>query len=369
MNPSFILRYGRWGYRLALPVLAVALFALSACLEQIDFDVPADLESAIVIQGKLVKGDPSTVRVEVSALFSFSGSSRRLIDVREVALLDETGAALTLPAIDIGVYALEIPANHPTFAVESGRAYRVRVVTQDGRTYESLPDRLYPVPQATALSAEIIEEEVFNAEGESDFLPLIQFSIDTPLRTAEGSDPPRLRWESFRTYRLTDVSENQQTCYITEPTNVGRLNLLDAGEFGAEGVEDLPIAKELIIYYFAEGYYLTVHQEALSPEAYRYWNEVGELLERSGSIFEPPAGKVKSNFRNTEDPDDEVFGLFYAVEQDTIRLYVSPEFAGNEPPHCPPPVGPGGLDGSHVCADCLENAPVSTLTRPGFWVE
>ena len=34
------------------------------------------------------------------------------------------------------------------------------LVTQDGRTYESLPDRLYPVPQATALSAEIIEEEL-----------------------------------------------------------------------------------------------------------------------------------------------------------------------------------------------------------------
>lgn len=358
------------GGRLVAFTLAALVLALPACLDQIDFDVPADLESAIVIQGKLVKGSPSIVRVEVSALFSFSASSRRLIDVREVTLFDESGTGLELPAIDIGIYALEIPANHPTFSVESGRAYRLRVVTQDGRTYESLPDPLFPVPQATDLTAEIVEQEVFNAEGEAELLPLIQFSIDTPLRPAEGSEPPRLRWESFRTFRLTDVSREEQTCYITEPTNVSRLNLLDAGRLDAAAVvEDLPIARELITYFFADGYYLTVYQESLSPEAFRYWSEVDELLERSGSIFEPPAGKVKSNLQNIEDPEDEVFGLFYAVEQDTIRTYVSPEFAGNLPAYCPPPVGPGGLDDSHVCANCLENAEVSTLTQPDFWVE
>ena len=361
-----------------LYLLLFPLFFFGACLDKIDIAAPKDLLPAVAIQGVLVKGAPSTIRVEVSSLFNFSGTSRRLIDVAEVLLIDEAGQSLRLPAVGIGVYYLEIPEDHPGFRVETGSAYRLRVSTRDGRTYESVPEPVLPVPPAGNLRAELVDKEVLNKDGEMIPARYVRFFLDTRLVIDEGGQKARLKWDALKTYRATDLEilaedgiKPVQTCYITEVADVTRLWLLDGSLIAAEEATGIMVHEEAVGPRFAEGFYLTVLQQSLSEEGYRYWSQVDELIERTGSIFEPPAGKLKSNFANVNDPEEEAFGLFYAVAQDTVRIYVSPEFAENPGFFCPPS-GPlfnqSGDCNYQVCCDCLQVSN-STLLKPDFWVE
>jgi|GEM_PF-359578 len=370
---SFLSTLLKPGLRFPLWLLVLVFFS-PGCLDPIELEAPKDILSAVVIQGRLTKGSPSVVRAEVSALFNFSGSSRRLIDVREVHLLDESGQSLEIPSVDLGVYELEIPEGHPSFRIETGSAYRLRVATRDRRVYESTPEPVLATPAAGNLSATIIDKEISNREGELAKVRFIQFSIDTRLTNAEGGPKARLKWDAIRTFRVTDLAiedPDPKTCYITQFADINTLYLLDGGLIAGEEATGVTVHEEPVSNLFAEGYYLSVLQQSLSEGAFDYWRQANELIERTGSIFEPPAGKLRSNFTNINDPEEEAFGFFYATAPDTVRLFVSPELAGNPATRCPP-TGPlfnqSGDCAYPICCDCL-SAPNSTVSRPDFWIE
>ena len=85
-------------------------------------------------------------------------------------------------------------------------------------------------------------------------------------------------------------------------------------------------------------------------------------------MFEPAAGKVITNMRSLNDPQEEVVGFFYATEIDTIRTYVSPEMAGLPDTLCIPwPIPPEvPVDSPYICIDCRIE-PRSTFVKPSYW--
>nr|HMQ60440.1 hypothetical protein [Flavilitoribacter sp.] len=140
-------------------------------------------------------------------------------------------------------------------------------------------------------------------------------------------------------------------------------------ELFSDELPGYPVYETAPNYRFHEGYYLNLIQESLSSGAYEYWRQTQELLNRTGSMFESPVGKVQSNFKSLDDETEDVFGYFYATRQDTIRLYVRPEIAGSPPSLCPPSVPAGGRPCPiAVCCNCLDQANSSTA-KPWYWIE
>ena len=72
--------------------LSICLFT---CIDPIDFSQPEAIQDAISIQGKLTKGNPSTINVQISEVFNFSGVSRR-IDAKYMELIDDSGNSVEL---------------------------------------------------------------------------------------------------------------------------------------------------------------------------------------------------------------------------------------------------------------------------------
>ena len=110
----------------------------------------------------------------------------------------------------------------------------------------------------------------------------------------------------------------------------------------------------------------------MSEGAYNYWNQISQVIDRDGNMFEPPAGRILSNFRNVEDNSqaENAYGYFFATQIDTSRLYVAPEDVGAPTAYCPWPVAQISSPGScprFPCCDCLlENG--SQLSKPTYWV-
>ncbi|NRB64587.1 MAG: DUF4249 family protein [Saprospiraceae bacterium] len=359
----------------------VILLLTNSCLQQIDLSVDRAFQDNVVVQGSLVIGSPSLATVRVSKLFDFTSNGRGAINVRFVRLYDSDGNFVELePGDEVGDYTLEIAADNPDFPVETGKSYHIELATFDGRAYETIPDRLYPVPEASRLDAREITVEVQNSVGEIFREPRLEFSVTTS--TDNGiEDPAFLRWSKERTFLTTDegaeASWNRpavdpKTCYVTESTNVNNLPSARSLDFAGD-ITEFPILQEPIAARFAEGYYISVFQQSLSPGAYEYWLRIADLINREGTIFESPVGKVNSNVVNTNDPNDEPFGYFYVTQQDTMRMFISPEFVGNPPLRCPvvfenPPPGFDYCETVPLCCDCF-SARRSQLERPDFWLE
>jgi hypothetical protein len=360
-----------------LSSLFIGLLLVTSCLEQIDLRVDPEFQDNIVIQGSLIQGNPSKVNVRVTKLFDFTSNGREAVTVRYVRLTDEEGNEVELElGNEIGDYQLTIPVNDPRINIAPGKFYQIEVSTFDGRVFQSEPEQLIPVPEPQNLTARRTIVESIRDDGTIDEDEFIEFLISTPTNNGV-EEPTFLRWVTERTFRTTDEGlteppSDPKTCYVTESTLVNNVPSASGQNFAGQ-INDLAILQERLDARFAEGYYLSVFQQSLTRGAFNYWAGVGQLINREGTIFEPPVGKLVSNIKNIDDPDDEAFGYFYAAQQDTIRLFVSPEFADTPSVRCPvifDTVDPNFdyCESVPLCCNCL-SADRSQLERPDFWVE
>lgn len=362
-----------WILPTLIGVIVLVSIGLYGCLEQIDLPPPMGEEEALVIQGTVLKSSPSIISVSISSLFTFNAISQRRVSAKLVEVLDETGRALEVPELGQGLYGIEIPDNYPDFSIEFGKSYQLHVVTRDDREYFTSYEPLNEVIKPDSLSLEIVEVQVLDADGMITSKDKLRVSVSTSTYSVELDQPARLKWDVERTYRVTDSSPFPvvplKTCYLTEQVVGSNLRVFDANESTSDRLEKFKIYESSLSSAFAEGAYVHIYQQSISAGAYKYWSEAISLIERTGNMFEPTAGVISTNLRNPDNSDDLVFGYFYCYAQDTMRVYISPDFAKNPRPTCPPIGGARDIWGQctvPVCCDCL--SPLrSTLEKPEYW--
>lgn len=366
---------------------------MSGCLDEISLDTPGDPTDLIAIQGKLIAGSPAVVEVTLSKLFIFTGLNKPApVFNAAVFLENEAGASKELiePIDNKGFFSVEIPDNDPDFSVDIDNSYKLIVILSDGKRYESAFESVNPVPEATELKWKVVQKLSSNLIGTPILVDYLQFSISTPVLPDGAEENARLLWQAIGTYKMTDtpngvvpacpypnqwhpdfVWPSPKTCYVFEELSDGNIDVFNGRESNQTHLIDIPIYDGLLDFRFAEGFYLTVYQQALTADAFTYWKHVGQAIDRSGDMFETPAGKIRSNFTNLDDPDDEVFGYFYATTQDTIRMYIDSVSVGQPTTYCPPPppnqLPPFG-GGLTTCCDCLI-FPGATPDKPSWWEE
>lgn len=352
-------------------LLTLGLFFI-ACLDTIDLESPAGVSQALVIQGELVKGDPSVAYVNVTRLFDFTAQSRFGVSVRSVEVWDMNGNSETLREGRPGEYVAEIP-NTSALAVEVGEEYYIRVEARDGRIFESRPESILQGDQIEDLWFEVNEEEIIDEFGDVTFRDKLQLFISTTVLNPEDGMPTRLKWDVRRNYKITDspirIWEEEKVCYIDDNPQGNNVLVMDGTSRTNSRIDSLQLFESVINSFYAEGAYMNVYQQAISLTTYQYWEEVEQLLNRTGGMFEPVAGEIRTNIFNVDDPTDLTYGFFSAYVQDTARIYISPESVGNPMEACPPIGGVVNLNGDcnvRVCCDCLD-AIGSSIDKPNYW--
>ncbi len=306
------------GYLRSLPILLCSfVLFLSACLEKIDLEVEKGYEEALAINGKLVAGEPAFIQVSVERLFDFTASARKRVNVRNVILLDEENCSIELAlGGKVDHYQLSIAGDHPDFRVETGKSYKIRINTFDGRTFESEFEEILPVPVPTNLRVDTISQRVYNSRvglyQDRDFLVA---KLNTPIRGPDGRKS-RLMWETApASPNVTDTCNLFNSIILVEPVlldgNLVTVNEIENFELIRTGLTGSELNNKTC---------MTLYQQSLNEKAFEYWGFVRDLLQRDGNMFEPYPGELPSNIRNIEDEGDLVFGYFYGTQQDTIEL-------------------------------------------------
>ena len=350
----------------------VTIFVIASCIDRIDFDVPAGTSDSVVVEGRVVKGDPSYVEISVSRLFDFSADSRRPITLKKVTLFDTEGNEMELETKVAGYYRLNLDNSTPIKA-EIGTGYKMRMELLDNRVFESEIEMLETVPDPIQLNVGISQDIITSESGTITNVDRLALTIDTNIDRESGAG---MFWEVFNIFKITDSPIDEgiemKTCYLTQLANVNDIYVLDPTLVARDVVQDFPLRRSQIDFRFSEGLYYEVHQYSLSPGAFKYWNAIDILSEREGNMFDGPVGVVPTNLVNIDDPEDSVFGYFFASEEKVVRIKVPQELVGNPDPHCPPS-GPARAEGGGaclwgICCDCIAD-PTATLEKPDFWID
>ena len=361
--------------RKSLPAIVslLVILLIASCIDRIDFEVPAGTSDSVVVEGRVIKGaNESYVEIAVSRLFDFSQESRRPITLKKVTLFDTNSNEMELETSVPGYYRVVLDETTPIQA-EVGMGYSMRMELLDGRIFDSTIEMMNSAPDPIGLNLEIVQDIVENETGSFRMVDRLALSIDTEFDPTSGGG---LFWEIFNIFRITDSPIDEgiemKTCYLTQPANVNEIFVLDASLVNGTEVRDFPLRRAPIDFRFGEGLYYEVHQYSLGRESFQYWRAIDALSEREGNMFDGPVGEVPTNMTNINDPDDSIFGYFFAAEDKVTRVRVPLELIGNPGPHCPPD-GParaeaGGACLWGVCCDCIAD-PTASLEQPSWWVD
>ena len=362
--------------------IGIGLFLIS-CVDEIPLDISKGFRDNIVIQAKLVKGNPHRVEVRLSQLFDFTVQSRSTVRGKSALIRNRNEQTLPLKFRADGFYALDIPANSSAFEINDYDEFQIEVVDNFNRVFQSTFEPLMPNPGIDSLESNLISTLIQNSSnGEIRTFNAVSHHINVPTALPGRTDEKaRLIWMLEPTYQLTDRPTNlsllpypncfggdvlpNKTCWIDRSSSLYNPVLFDNNTRTVDKLR-IHLIDDPVNFYFAEGYYFNLFQESLSKGAFQYWTEIDKSVVREGDLLEPTPGEIVTNFECLCEEEVSVYGYFYATEVDTLRKYISPEFAGNPDSLCYWFGYDLNLDVECACQNCLNENKSDTI-KPPYW--
>jgi hypothetical protein len=359
-------------------LLGLLILLLSGCVDTILLDPAGDPNENVVIHGKLTYGTPSTVFVRVSRFRPVDRySNASAVGVERVDLIDvESGDTYLVPVSTErrGFYG-EISGDDPNIEIRFNRFYQLEVELRSGEVYRSSPQEVYQVPPIDDITYTLSTESRTDPAGNIFQQDFITYQVKTTYDRPDGNGNANLLWSRRSIFELDQDpgGDGGNICFLEMPIVNNSLPRLRGEELAeAPGQSTLfDVHKSATNYRYADGYLFVLFQESVSDEAISYWDQVSRVLNRSGTISEDPVGEVEGNMFSVSESEEVVYGLFYAVDQDSSSIFIRPEEVGNPAHLCPVPVVPlpGGPPPITVCNDCIqawEEGPVYFTPPPGW---
>lgn len=332
---------------------------LGACVDVLDLDTNREAKLLIVEGFISTQNGPHTVELKESAKFGsiFEGVISDVEDAK-VSVRDDRGRVTFLTETEPGEYQTPV-----SFRGVVGSVYTLQIVTEEGVSYTSLPEKLESVVALDAVST------AFKS---------------TPSRDTDGSVTERSGIEIFAHF---SDPEDQVNYYRWRNSGLFELNTNPAGftdRFGRpapksccdqcwiserdESVyiykDNLTNGKEIVFPMgFVEDdgmkitakYLLVVEQHSLSESAWQFLNTLKGQLEIDGDIFDPPPATTRGNMINLDNPDENVIGYFIASDVVVDSLYLRPTDLERRKQIV------------NIPDDCLLVDRSATTDRPSFW--
>lgn len=336
-------------------------FGFFACIDEIGLNVDTEQRS-IVIDGFVT---------DSLVDFQLKIAESSVIGVGNDNILDPvSGATVQLLDTDGGVYPYTELADEPgtyeiyTFKALRGKSYFIDIILSDGRHYQSIPQTLRSQSSIENISYEVGEETFRNNAGELITENIISAKIATNFSEAEV--PPFLRWRVSGQYQVQEnypMALNPRRCYVGVNLDLNDIRILDASQINGGALFEQVIAQTPYDFRFGEQFCFHVSQFSISEEEFNYWNNIKEVIDIDGSLFDPPPGTVIGNIRNVDDPNDVAVGYFSVASVFFKRYFVNRDETGfSVRSKCEGFF----LRVPFACDDCLllNN---STLIKPPYW--
>ncbi len=341
-------------------ILACFCLSLFSCVDEIDLNVDTE-QRTLIVDGFVSDFNADyTLKLSLSSVIGI-GNDNILDPVpgATIRLLDDRGGIFPYDEEEPGVYRLK------GFAAERLTSYQIDISLSDGRRFQSKPQELRSSSLIDSISYSIEEKSLRNNAGDFNSQLFISMLISTDISEAE--EPPFLRWRVEGEYQLQEGfpgALNLRRCYIKENLDLNDIRVFDASELNGNVLFDQVIAETPYNFRFADQFCFHVSQFSISEEEFEYWNNIKDIIDINGGLFDPPPGTVIGNIVNVDNPSDIAVGYFSVSSAFFTRQFInSNELDFFVEPKCSTR---GFRDIPFGCRNC-EELNNSTLERPAYW--
>lgn len=307
----------------------ILIFLLGTCVDPFKVDIPGQ-NSILTVEG-LVTTLPKAHTIRLSYTRPFgpeaTGPNPGIITAR-VYLRDNLGNVEMLklkPPRDNFDRVRGFYETSKNFTAEVGRSYTLHIELQDGSKYQSLPEIVTPVPEVDSLTYQALRTASTDLLNDNIGVEII----------AHFQDPSELKNNYFWSPLESDfVIISEPELYEGGPLDCCKrcfhkdkpfpFNVVTVSDVDFNGLyQRRPIAYVVDNgVRFKETYRLDIQHLSVSDEAYRFLRLVGQQVNLTGSVFDPPPANIRGNILNLERPDEQVLGYFFASDERMLRTYI-----------------------------------------------
>jgi uncharacterized protein DUF4249 len=392
------------------------VYILSTCIDPYKPALQRS-ESLLVVDALLTNENRSYI-VKISKTNIAQETESETVTGALVSIRDENGSNYIFMETGSGVYK----SDSLLFQAETGHSYILNIKTPEGVEYESNPCIMYPVEKIERVYYSR-DQEIPNNGSE------IQEGIRLLIDSENSHDNQYYRW-TYNEWWKTVAPDPKIYNYINDSTiiEVDQIKQICWRNIESDEImiqssvlaQTNKIEKQAILFIAPDKsdrlliqYYIEVKQLSLSRIEYEFWDNMKQINESGGDIFDKQPFSIISNIHNTGDFNEKVLGYFQVSSVSHKGLYIRPidiseynlpffnyncnrlEIGEND---YPPPITPSakvtfnkiytyfvGPDyefvepiynnnkelsklvfAKPICTDCTING---SLTKPDFWVD
>ena len=321
-------------------LLLLLLFSLTSCLEPTRPAFQIEDEGFYLVEGRILAGGQSEIRVRESDFENIELSLNAIIDAAVTAVEDD-GTRIEWAVDNPKLGSYRPPAD---FAASAGQRWYFEIVLPDGTMILSEPETIPEPVAANNLEVRFVQESTFD-EGRNRFIPQFELYLDYDdpadqenyyaldytywektdvcITCVNGSYSVALescvvRDGESRFFRGYDYGCAPSGCYTInqgfqarynndEFTNGGNLTGVPLGGIEFQAYGGLLVEGQLI---------------SISREAYAYGKVIQDLTEGNSGLNATIPAALNGNVRNADANGREVLGFLGAANFSAARFYL-----------------------------------------------
>jgi len=301
--------------------LIVAFFA--TCIEP--FDPPqGTFDDLLVVEG-LLHDQPGINTIIVSKTIPIDSQRFRPETGAEVKIIDGDNNETLLAETAPGIY--QTIASQ--FQGVIGKSYHLQIKTRGGDIVESSVVQLKQTPEIDSVHWSL--KSIRNEFGRLvDGIDILVSTHDTENSTQFYRWEWEETWEFYSAFpssfeyvegvivpRTEQINRCWQT-YLSQDILIATSKNLSEDVINSKKLQFVNSENNRL----KIKYSVLVKQYALSEEAFLYWQQLQDINESVGTLFDPQPALVQGNLRNLSDPNKPVLGFFDAASETEKRIFI-----------------------------------------------
>lgn len=361
----------KFGFWIAL----VLLLCSTACVDQISFPLEKSESERLIVSG-LITNEKGTKRIFLSTTtaanrpplfvngYYTQNDAPRPVQNAQITLWRAGQPLLGDPFQEVrpGVYEYELEES-----LEEGIPYFVQIQV-GGKTYRSAAQVMPSILGKDDLSFSFERARI------ADNPDAAQLILKTELTLPQVTGEYYLRWDVEEAYfwDLTFFPNPFNTpppnCIVFDFPDPERITLVNGKMLNLPGGKSTQIlAQRPVDQSFLSRHFFTVRQLSITKEAFTYWQQIREVVNNSGSVFDSPPAAIRGNVSNVKDPSEVILGFLEVAKAKETRLFTTrgdvPYFLEKVCEYIP---GKRADQYLPTCLSC-EAFPNSTRVYPDWW--
>jgi len=311
--------------RVIIPVFLFVAFSLLTCIDP--FNPEIDNYQNLLVVDALVTDENSSYFVRLSRTTKTPKATPKAVTGALVSVTDNLGNTGDFTEILSGVYK----SDSLEFTGFPGRTYTLHIKTTDGKEYESDPSALYlgrDIDTVTYASDRIIRDDGEEVEG-------LRIYADSKGET----DSRYFRWKYEEWWKFS-IPYPKRFVYITQNNiyEIPAANVTCWKNFKSDDIKihsrdpgtDGDFIKRPVLFIPSEEsnrlliqYCIEISQLSMSESEYEYWDQMQQINESGGDIFDKQPFQILTNIHSISDPKERVLGYFQVSSVSRKRIYIT----------------------------------------------